>query len=250
MACMRDIGWRTPISGFPSAGWRGELELAKSSSLPSEGSVVPWTTAFIQFFENGFLDDEAINMMLHWIDRQVQRNTGASQDTIIANLSFTSALRRHYDEASERNYTEPAILVLTRQQAVLLGRTQLFFVLNSGGNHWATVKVDFKERTYAYGDSLAAIRPPDKRTLDALAYWLNSTFLDGDSFSTAPILPCEQQSDGFSCGITACTIISNALGIDKPWTRPQAKIFRYRWALRLMQTHHTCSVREFELLQI
>ncbi|QRV89503.1 hypothetical protein RhiJN_17521 [Ceratobasidium sp. AG-Ba] len=211
---LRELAWHAPLAGFPSAGWRGELErLAPSTDAP-----IGWTTSFIQFFEDSYLNDEAINL-------------------VVADLGFERALLDYHK--SKRQST---LLSRCEDFVKTLGRTKLFFIVNPNENHWAVIQVDFERRTRAYGDSLASSKRSRKATLDALDFWLYSVFPHpGKPFKEGLDLPCDRQIDGTSCGIAACTLISSQLGLDEPWVAREATLSRFTWAHRVMQIHQDAS---------
>jgi hypothetical protein len=237
--CLRSLEWHAPLAGFSYAGWKGELELKQ----PGFDAPIPWTTSFIQFFEEVMLDDEAINMMLGWIRLKVLRSDKLHTSVIVQELGFTNSLLKNYEQASTSPRRRFAKLDDCENDVRNLGRERLYFVLNPGKDHWAVTMVDFLSRTIAYGDSLAGTYRQDKLVLNALAYWLNNAFPNPSGpFKAVPNLPCERQLDGISCGIAACTLISSQLEIESPWIAKNARLSRFTWGLRLMQLHQHASV--------
>jgi hypothetical protein len=100
------------------------------------------------------------------------------------------------------------------------------------------VKLDYKARSYTYRDSLAGTRLPDRHALAALRYWLDTAFaLNNTSFTMAQNLPCKRQTNGWSCGIAACTLISSMLGLGECWSPKIALLTRYTWVHRIMKIH-------------
>ncbi|KAG9089200.1 hypothetical protein FRC06_001671, partial [Ceratobasidium sp. 370] len=165
------IPWNAPILGFPVLGWRPGSSSLTAESL-AEGSAKSLTPIFIQFFRNGFLDNHAMNMMLYFLDIQVQRHESYATQTVVADLTFTNRLLAEYSgDISKR--AAPSLL-LARYKALFmeLGREVLYFAVNSGQDHWVAFKVNFPARTIAYGDSLAGTRSKPKVTFSALTAWL------------------------------------------------------------------------------
>lgn len=171
--------------------------------------------AVIQFFEDCFLDDEIINMILHWIGLQVQRDVQLSKTVVIADIAFTNGLSNNYTKGPAGKRSN----LLQRHEELIntLGRKRLFFIVNPGKEHWAFICVDFNLRTYSYGDSLAGVRRQDKQAIDSLVHWLNAAFDADPPFTAAPNILCQQQTDSWSCGIAECTTISNTTVVpDSP----------------------------------
>ncbi|KAG8724337.1 hypothetical protein FRC09_019931 [Ceratobasidium sp. 395] len=176
-------------------------------------------------------------MMLHYIRLQVIRHPTLSRSVVITDLYFTRQLFQYHSDFDTK---EPrrSYLALNDVQAFLSSgiRDIVYVVFNPGRDHWAIVKIDYKGGTYAWGDSLAGTRLPDRHALAALESWLCNSF-SSKPFTRAPDLPCARQNDGWSCGIAACTLISSLLGLDDKWSPNKAKLLRYKWAYRLIATH-------------
>jgi hypothetical protein len=150
----QQVAWFAPICGFPTCGWRpGSVTLTSTHTL-NEGSAVALTTSFLQFFERGFLDDEAINMMLHYIRLRVQRHEALAASVVIADLQFTQTLLCEYLQPGP-TYSKSSLLKRYEDLFNSLGRKDLYFVLNPGQDHWAVIKVDFVLCTFAYCQSQA-----------------------------------------------------------------------------------------------
>ncbi|KAG8765471.1 hypothetical protein FRC12_007479 [Ceratobasidium sp. 428] len=240
---LRTLAWHAPLAGFPSAGWRGELEL-----LPADFEApIGWTTTFIQFFEKAFLDDEAINMMLHWIRLQVQRNNTLYKTTIICNLAFTNALLRNYTSRFHPAGHSKPMLLDCEDAVKSLGRKRAFIIFNVKSEHWVSTMINFDERTHSYGDSLAPTYTKYQEGINALDYWLNTRFSKPgrQPFKATENLRCGRQADGISCGIAACTTISSQLGLDDTWSAETATLSRYTWASRLIRIHQTSSTHGY-----
>ncbi|KAF8594410.1 hypothetical protein BDV93DRAFT_515810 [Ceratobasidium sp. AG-I] len=236
LGLLQQLAWRVPICGFSTAGWRPGADAPALPTSCGEESATPLTTSFIQFFKDDYLDDEALNMMLHFIRLQVQRHPSFATSVAIGDIAFSQRLITDY---AGKNSFHSSHVLLARYEDLFktLGRTLLYFVVNSGQNHWVTVQVDFEHRTFAYGDSLATIRAQDKTIISAVTSWLRCAFPSFGSFTQAENLACERQRDGWSCGITACALIASLLGFDSAWTSDKAQLWRLTWAQRIMQIH-------------
>jgi hypothetical protein len=117
------VGWHAPVAGFPSAGWKGELELGSIDYA----SPIAWTTTFVQFFQDTFLEDKAVNMMLHWIRLQVQHDITLHKTTIIGDLAFTNALLKNFALKTPMDKA-PTVLTNCKDEIKHLGWTRLFLL--------------------------------------------------------------------------------------------------------------------------
>ncbi|KAG8757303.1 hypothetical protein FRC11_004662 [Ceratobasidium sp. 423] len=230
VSSLQQVAWCAPICGFPSGGWR------PNGLVPLTPSSVALTTEFLPFFQDKMLNDEAINMMLHCIRLDVQHHSSLHSSVVIADLVFTQHLLRVYSCPSPK-YSRTPLLDRYTSLFSKLGRTKLFFIVNSGGDHWVALSVDFDLRVYSYGDSLAGTRAPNQPAISALTLWLKHSFPRGFDFTPTSDMRCERQKDGWSCGIAACTMISSQLGFDPPWSPATARLMRLTWANRALKTH-------------
>ncbi|KAG8715665.1 hypothetical protein FRC08_010300 [Ceratobasidium sp. 394] len=150
---LHQLAWNEPILGFPSLGWRPDLNPPTLENLAVEDSMLPCTPLFFQFFRDGFLNDDAMNMMLHFLDLQVQRHETLANRIVIADLAFTGHLLAEYSGGTMSTVAPGLLLPRIGCLFTELGRKILYFVINPGKDHWAAFKVDFCQRTIAYGDS-------------------------------------------------------------------------------------------------
>ncbi|KAG8700389.1 hypothetical protein FRC08_004733 [Ceratobasidium sp. 394] len=234
---LHQVAWHEPILGFPALGWRPESDPPTPKDPAAECSGQTKTSAFVQFFCDGLLNDEAMNMMLNYLDFQVRRHESLAGRVVVADLTFTNRLLTEYSGKASITVTRGLLLQRYGSLFTELGREVLYFVVNSGGDHWAAFKVDFMEETIAYGDSLSGYRPLHKAGFSALSAWLKHLLGPSTNFTQAPNLPCETQQDGFSCGIAACTTISSSLGFEDGWSCDTARYMRLTWAQRVVKTH-------------
>lgn len=156
-------------------------------------------------------------------------------------------------ESVGRGFTDPKssayLSRLARQ--VQDGVTAIWFPLNVYGSHWIAGKVDFEERTFAFGelrfsvtrnqgsllvvgDSMATpgtARPPAE-ALKGLRRWFQEQFgwklLDVGNTLERPFQP-----DSYSCAICAMNTISHGIFNDPLWTSREASVHRIRWLLKL-----------------
>ncbi|KAG8717565.1 hypothetical protein FRC09_014080 [Ceratobasidium sp. 395] len=235
---LRKLSWNEPILGFPALGWRPNFGSPTAKNYLTEGSADVCTPLFIQFFSNRFLNDEAINMMLHYIDLLVQRSEGLANKVVVANLAFTDRLLKEFSGKVSSSVSPSFLMRRYGELLTTLGREQLYFVVNPGKDHWAVFRVDVARRTIAYGDSLAPTRQMHKAAYSALTAWLKHLLGASTKFTLVSNLPCETQRDGFSCGIAACVTISSSIGFEDPWSTEKSRYLRMCWADRVM-IHHT-----------
>ncbi|KAG9122941.1 hypothetical protein FRC07_000444 [Ceratobasidium sp. 392] len=235
---LRKLSWNEPILGFPALGWRPNFGSPTAKNYSTEGSADVCTPLFIQFFSNRFLNDEAINMMLHYTDLLVQRSEGLANKVVVANLAFTDRLLKEFSGKVSSSVSPSFLMRRYGELLTTLGREQLYFVVNPGKDHWAVFRVDVAQRTIAYGDSLAPTRQMYKTAYSALTAWLKHLLGTSTKFTLVSNLPCETQRDGFSCGIAACVTISSSIGFEDPWSTEKSRYLRMSWADRVM-IHHT-----------
>ncbi|KAG8692586.1 hypothetical protein FRC11_003511, partial [Ceratobasidium sp. 423] len=176
---LQQVAWCVPICGFPSGGWR------PNGLTPLTPGNIALTTEFLPFFQDVMLNDKAINMMLHCIRLDVQRHSSLYSSVVIADLIFTQHLLRVYSSPSS-NYARSPLLDHYTSLFSKLGRTKLFFIVNSGSDHWVALSVDFKLRVYSYGDSLVGTRAPNQSAISALTLWLKHSFPCGFDFTATP----------------------------------------------------------------
>ncbi|KAG8764555.1 hypothetical protein FRC12_008029 [Ceratobasidium sp. 428] len=211
---LQQFSWNEPVLGCPALGWRPNPDLLTADNLAAEGSRNCSTWVFVQFFCNGFLNNKAINLMLHDIDIEVQRTGGSlANEIVIANLAFRNWLLLEYPSS----YTKPAapgmLLLRYGELIITLSQNHLYFVVNSGGNHWEVFKVNVVEKTIAYGDYLAEYWHMHQVAFAVLNLWLKYLFGRSTRFTQVSNVLCGPQSNDFSCGIAACATITSS--IDK-----------------------------------
>jgi hypothetical protein len=110
--------------------------------------------AFIQFFRNCFLDNEAINMILHCLQLWVQRNPTLLNKVMIPDLYFTHQLLDYHSDVLDNKPNGRDNLLKSYQLLLRLGLCDvLYLVANPSDDHWVVIQVDYLARTIAYGDS-------------------------------------------------------------------------------------------------
>ncbi|CUA70913.1 hypothetical protein RSOLAG22IIIB_09180 [Rhizoctonia solani] len=98
--------------------------------------------------------------------------------------------------------------VVTQQKSCLLALPDA--TINPSFDHWAVIKIDVKNRTISYGDSLIGVRRPHHEAINAAIRWANNIFPSG---------------------------ASNQIGLDEPWASEKAQYMRLLWVKRIMKIH-------------
>jgi hypothetical protein len=155
----------------------------------------------------------------------------------IAGMAFFTTLRKAYDCCDTGQYSESRAFTWIRGigTALVMGeRDGLGTMVNTGGNHWVAIALDFQRSVIWYGDSFGH-RPVEEVT-QVLDWW---TFHHtGDKFIYRT-LKITAQKDGYSCGLLG----TNALGhFYRPDTYPlidvaKADAERVRVMLKVAQRH-------------
>ncbi|KAF7300831.1 hypothetical protein MKEN_01309000 [Mycena kentingensis (nom. inval.)] len=106
--------------------------------------------------------------------------------------------------------------------------------------HEEVIRVDFKRKTIAYGDSIKDFAPP-KNLLSSVQTWVKKRF--GLSFEIkGRALRSGQQQDSFSCIPAAINMIAAAIFGDDLWTPEKREVDRVRWFVRLSRKGHLASI--------
>ncbi|EUC55310.1 Ulp1 protease family, carboxy-terminal catalytic domain protein [Rhizoctonia solani AG-3 Rhs1AP] len=246
---LQQTAWNGRLCGYPTAGWEPGLVEAKPTGLAessssyrfngSQGVILDYTPSFSQFFGKTWLNDVGINMMLHFLRQHVQRDSNLLPRVVIADLGFTQRLLLEF---SDPPCQKSAHRLLPEYASLLthLGRTEIYFIVNPGSDHWAVILIDVTKRTVSYGDSMRS-RRPHHVAIAAAIRWGNHIFPSGTRFTKGSNLTGGDQTDGSSCGIASCTIISHQIGLDQLWTNAKADYWRLVWAERVIRLHVTAS---------
>jgi hypothetical protein len=117
----------------------------------------------------------------------------------IAGMAFFTTLRKAYDCRETGEYDESRAFAWIRDigKALVMGeRDGLGMMVNSEGDHWVAIALDFERSLVWYGDSFG--RKPIKEVTSVLDWW---TFHHSGNKFVYRTLEISTQKDGFSCGL-------------------------------------------------
>ncbi|KAH7924394.1 hypothetical protein BV22DRAFT_1195934 [Leucogyrophana mollusca] len=210
-------------------------EIPWDAMVPDMGANVHLTAPNLALFlSNEWLNDDMIDAGSAFIMHLL----GTQSRIRITDTHFMHWLR---DERSRRvNYTLRTHSPL--DNAIRNGGVDILeVVLNPGGVHWAGIKVDIVQRTFAYRDGLNPSRTPSREDMELLDWYLTDVVGDhnhSNSPRTADPIQTPRQHDSHSCGIVyLSSLASEYLGQDyHPWSQEASTMHRMEWFLRLSET--------------
>ncbi|KAJ7602215.1 hypothetical protein DFH06DRAFT_1153024 [Mycena polygramma] len=184
-----------------------------------------WT----RLIDDEWLSGGNIDGMMHHLQTRLSEHPVLESSTIVALLRFQNSITKFATQGIREKFMRRYV------DAIKGGKSKVYFPMHVNNNHWIVFTIDFANKTFGYGDSMArrGSKPKNYLFITHLETWLEAEFT-GSFKNLGDCLTHSAQRDYIHCGIYTLNTLRHALFGDRILGLEDCRRVRLEWFKKFM----------------